>query len=248
MRLALTLALWLALSLAISQSAHADGPVTGVVELFTSQGCSSCPPADALIEDLARNKSLAVISLPVDYWDRLGWKDTFGSPAHSARQRAYASTRGDRAVYTPQVVVNGATHMNGADRTEIENALATLRAQLAVTVGITQSNGSLRIALGAAPAGMAAASSAATVVLLPVLARREVAIGRGENARRKIAYTNIVRDIQILGQWNGEPRTVEVPLARLSGADGAVVLLQTGGANAPGPLIGAAQIAVSNAQ
>ncbi len=242
------LALALALTLAGSQIAQADEPVTGVVELFTSQGCSSCPPADALIEDLARNKSIAVISLPVDYWDRLGWKDTHGSPAHSARQRAYASARGDRSVYTPQVVVNGIRHMNGADRDEIEKNLEDLGAQLAVTVGMTQANGTIRISLGAAPAGLTAAARAASVVLLPYLARREVAIGRGENARRKIAYTNIVRDIQVVEQWNGEPRIVEIPLANLNGADGAVVVLQTGDENAPGPLIGAAQITVSNSR
>lgn len=235
----------LALSLAASSPAAADGSITGVIELFTSQGCSSCPPADALIEDLAQNESLAVLSLPVDYWDRLGWKDTYGSPAHSARQRAYATTRNDRSVYTPQVVVNGVHHMNGADRSEIESNVEALRPHLSVAVGITQSNGMLRITAGAAPAEAAAAGRAATIVVMPYLARREVAIGRGENARRKIAYTNIVRDIQNAGRWTGEARTIEIPLANLNGADGAVVVLQTGDLDAPGPLIGAAQITVS---
>ena len=244
MRLALALALSLAAS-PTAPTANANDRVTGVVELFTSQGCSSCPPADALIEDLARLKSLAVLSFPVDYWDRLGWKDTYGSPAHSARQRAYASARGDRSVYTPQVVVNGTHHRNGADRAEIENNLQALRAQLAVAVGITHANGSLRIAVGAAPAGLSAAARAATVVVMPYLARRDVAIGRVENVSRKITYTNIVRDIRPIGDWIGEPRTIEVPIASLNGVDGAVVLLQTGDGNAPGPLIGAGQITLT---
>jgi hypothetical protein len=241
------LAVALALSLAASQTAHADGPVTGVIELFTSQGCSSCPPADALMEVLAQRPDLAVLSLPVDYWDRLGWKDTYGSPAHSARQRAYATTRNDRSVYTPQVVVNGTHHMNGADRSEIESNLELLRSRLSVAVDITQANGVLRIAIGPTPTAAASSVRSATVVIMPYLARREVAIGRGENARRKIAYTNIVRNIQDAGQWTGEARTFEIPLAALNGADGAVVVLQTGNLEKPGPLIGAAQIAVAAA-
>src|ERR687884_289212 len=86
-----------------------------VVELFTSQGCSSCPPADAMLGELARRPDVIALSLPVDYWDYLGWKDTLAQPAFSARQRAYAGARGDRQVYTPQVIVNGATPCVGSD-------------------------------------------------------------------------------------------------------------------------------------
>src|ERR1043166_7464075 len=92
-----------------------------VVELFTSQGCSSCPPADELIGQLAKDPSLVAMSLPIDYWDYLGWKDTLAKPAHTARQRAYAQVRGDRAVYTPQAVINGdrkSTRLNSSHVSE----------------------------------------------------------------------------------------------------------------------------------
>jgi hypothetical protein len=236
------LALALILSLAHATPSLAADRITGVLELFTSQGCSSCPPADALMEDLAQRRGLAVLSLPVDYWDRLGWKDTYGSPVHSARQRAYAAARGDRSVYTPQVVVNGIQHMNGADRGEIEDNLDRLAGSLSVAVDLSRANGALRVAVGAAPAGATAANSAATVVLLPYLARREVAIGRGENAQRRVAYTNIVRKISVVGTWTGAAHTFELPAAATGAAEGAVVLIQTGTPEAPGPIIGAAKL------
>jgi len=241
MRLSLTLALLLA----AAPPTLADTRLKGVVELFTSQGCSSCPPADALIEELAQQRGLASLSLPVDYWDRLGWKDTYGSPVHSARQRAYATARGDRAVYTPQVVVNGTRHMNGADRSAIETNLDELRTSLSVAVDVSQINGALRIAVGAAPIGATAAGRAATVVVMQYLARREVAIGRGENARRQITYTNIVRDISRAGTWAGDAQTFELSAAAFGKAEGIVVLLQTGTPDAPGPIIGAAKLDVA---
>ena len=118
-----------ALSLAVVASAAccprraARAEPRAVIELFTSQGCSSCPPADKLAGELAQDPSLLVMSLPVDYWDYLGWKDTLANPGHTKRQRAYSKTRGDREVYTPQVVVNGMAHVLGSDRSAIENAI-----------------------------------------------------------------------------------------------------------------------------
>src|SRR5919106_4370201 len=102
----------------------------GVVELFTSQGCSSCPAADHLLGELAKDPSLVAMSVPIDYWDYLGWKDTLATPGHTARQRAYAQVRGDRAVYTPQVVVNGAMHVQGSAKAAIERAIAQTRQQV----------------------------------------------------------------------------------------------------------------------
>ena len=94
-----------------------------LLELFTSQGCSSCPAADKLLGELTADPSLIALSLPIDYWDYLGWKDTLANPAHSARQRAYARVRGDRQVYTPQIVVNGAMHVLGSDKAAIERTI-----------------------------------------------------------------------------------------------------------------------------
>src|ERR1700681_4440438 len=104
------------------RAAHAQ--TRAVVELFTSQGCSSCPPADKLIGELAGDPSLVVMSIPIDYWDYLGWKDTLASPRNTARQKAYARVRGDGQVYTPQAVVNGSIHALGSDKAAIEQAIA----------------------------------------------------------------------------------------------------------------------------
>jgi hypothetical protein len=234
------LSLIAALTLLSHTPAFSSDRIQGVVELFTSQGCSSCPPADALFEELAKQRGLAVLSLPVDYWDRLGWKDTYGSPAHSARQRAYAATRGDRSVYTPQAVVNGTRHMNGADRDEIETNLDQLSSTLSVPITLTQSRGVLHLTVGAAPT--AAAATAATIVLIPYFARREVAIGRGENAKRRIAYTNIARALDVVGTWTGSAQTFELPRQENDDTDGVMVLLQSGTLDEPGPIIGAAQL------
>ncbi len=108
----------------VSVGEPADQPFKAVIELFTSQGCSSCPPADAVLKTLSENPSIIALSLPVDYWNYLGWKDTFASPRNSDRQRNYARARGDGAIYTPQVVVNGLIPVNGASKSEIEHAIA----------------------------------------------------------------------------------------------------------------------------
>src|SRR5690348_5503498 len=119
-RVALSLA---AVASAVLTSFAVQAEPRGVVELFTSQGCSSCPPADKLAGELSRDPSLVVMSLPIDYWDYLGWKDTLALPGHSNRQRAYSRARGDREVYTPQAVVNGIVHALGSDRQAIEHAI-----------------------------------------------------------------------------------------------------------------------------
>ena len=105
-----------------------------MLELFTSQGCSSCPPADKLLGELIRDPSLVAFSLNVDYWDSLGWKDTLADPRNSERQRAYARVRGERGVYTPQMVINGTAHVVGSDKAAIQRALASARDALSVPV------------------------------------------------------------------------------------------------------------------
>src|SRR4051794_5128855 len=119
-----------------------------VVELFTSQGCSSCPAADKLLGELVQDPTIVAMSVPIDYWDYLGWKDTLASPAHTARQRAYAKIRGDRQVYTPQVVVNGTLHVLGSDKAAIERAIATSRrnpAPMSVPVTVAAAGDKLTI-------------------------------------------------------------------------------------------------------
>src|SRR5215468_7330153 len=119
-----------------------------VIELFTSQGCSSCPAADTVLGELSRDPSLVTMSLPVDYWDYLGWKDTLALHGHSDRQRAYAEVRGDREVYTPQVVINGVLHVLGSDKAAIENAIAQTRrdpAVLSLSVKMTVADGKVTV-------------------------------------------------------------------------------------------------------
>src|SRR5437016_14294455 len=121
-----------------------------VVELFTSQGCSSCPPADKLLGELARDPSVIALSLPIDYWDYLGWKDTLADSRFSARQKAYSQMRGDRDVYTPQAIVNGAVHVIGSDRAGIEGAIGTSKkadAVMSVPVSMTQAGKQLNVSV-----------------------------------------------------------------------------------------------------
>src|SRR5471032_1102310 len=142
---------------AIIRPAHADP--RAVVELFTSQGCSSCPPADKIIGELAKDPSVIALSMPIDYWDYLGWKDTLADSRFSARQKAYSQMRGDRDVYTPQVVVNGSTHVVGSDRDGIEDAIMDTKkrdAVMSVPVSMTLSGRQLNVSVAASHPGAAA--------------------------------------------------------------------------------------------
>src|SRR6201990_1913403 len=126
---------------AIIRPAHADP--RAVVELFTSQGCSSCPPADKLMGELSKDPSIIALSMPIDYWDYLGWKDTLADSRFSARQKAYSHMRGDREVYTPQAIINGAERVVGSDRSSIENAIDVtekLDGVMSVPVSMTVTN------------------------------------------------------------------------------------------------------------
>src|SRR3954466_16123948 len=122
--------------IAVIRPAHADP--RAVVELFTSQGCSSCPPADQIVGELAKDPNVIALSMPIDYWDYLGWKDTLADSRFSARQKAYSHARGDREVYTPQVVINGSLHVVGSDRPAIEDAIGvTQKADGVMSVPVT---------------------------------------------------------------------------------------------------------------
>jgi hypothetical protein len=221
--------------------AAAEPSPRAVVELFTSQGCSSCPPADELFTELAREPDLITLTLPVDYWDRLGWKDTLARHAFTERQEAYADVRGDDDLFTPQAIINGRESAEGAERNQIERAADATAASLKVPLSVARKGDNVVLSVGAA-AG--APKSPAVVLLLPYYASREVAIGRGENARRKVTYTNVVRDIRIVGDWTGAPVTQAIPAAELKDYDGVVVLLQQGSPQKPGAILGAARAAL----
>jgi hypothetical protein len=222
------------------------GEPRAVVELFTSQGCSSCPAADKVLGELSRDPTLVTMSLPVDYWDYLGWKDTLALHGHSTRERAYADTRGDREVYTPQVVVNGIMHVLGSDKAAIEQAIAQTRrnaAPLTLPVTVTVAGGKVSVNVPAADG----APNNAEVWLCPISGKVQVAIGRGENRGRTIAYINVVRRWLKLGDWTGKAETFSVPVADLPNGnlslhdiDRVAVIVQSGAAAKPGLMLGAA--------
>jgi hypothetical protein len=211
-----------------------------VIELFTSQGCSSCPPADKLLAQLAADPSLVALSLPVDYWDYLGWKDTLADPRNTARQRAYSHARGDRDVYTPQVVVNGSLHALGSDGDAIESAIALSRKSgltLSVPVTVMVADGQIRVSV---PDGETRA--AADVWLCGLAHAVTVAIGRGENRGKVITYHNVARRWVKLGTWAGKGEVWTVPVRDLDseGIDEAAVMVQTGTVDKPSMMLGAA--------
>jgi hypothetical protein len=212
-----------------------------VVELFTSQGCSSCPAADKLLGELVQDPTVVAMSVPIDYWDYLGWKDTLASPAHTARQRAYAKIRGDRQVYTPQVVVNGSLHVLGSDKAAIERAIAASRrnaAPMSVPVTLAAAGDILSVTV---PEGKPERTGA-EVWLCTITKSVPVTIGRGENRGHTITYHNVARRWQKLGDWTGKAVTWTVPLAEIRNAQGdaAAVLVQSGSAETPSTTLGAA--------
>jgi hypothetical protein len=230
----------IAIAVAAGTSGFAAEP-RAVVELFTSQGCSSCPPADKLLGEFANDPSLIVLSDPIDYWDYLGWKDTLAMPGHSARQRAYAHMRGDRDVYTPQVVVSGSMDALGSDRAAIEHTIAQTEekpAVMSLPVLLSLGGGNLNVnvlAKGAEHAG-------GEVWLCPLARAVTVEIGRGENHGRTITYHNVVRRWLKLGEWTGTDAVWSVPMSEIRGndIDAAAVMVQEGTREKPGIILGAA--------
>jgi len=222
------------------------GEPRAVIELFTSQGCSSCPAADKVLGELARDPTLLTMSLPVDYWDYLGWKDTLALHGHSDRERAYADTRGDRAVFTPQVVVNGIVPVLGSDAAAIEKAIAQTRqsaAPLTLPVTLTVADGKVSVTIPEANGEHGIAG----IWLCPITGKVQVAIERGENRGHTLAYTNVVRRWVKLGEWNGKAQTFSVPVASLPNADFSAqdidrvaVIVQSGPDAKPGLMLGAA--------
>jgi hypothetical protein len=211
-------------------------PVRGVVELFTSQACSACPPADRLIRDMARDEGLVTISWAVDYWDYTGWKDTLALPACSARQKAYAAARGDGHVYTPQAVVDGLGHVAGADRTAIDSALrdhASRSLASGVRAALTEAGDRLDVTVDGPEA-----AAPARVILIGVAREITVLIARGENRGSRMTYSNIVRSAADLGVWRGGAQSFSAPRGA---GDYHVALVQRGDRDRPGAILAAAR-------
>jgi len=220
--------------------AHADP--RAVIELFTSQGCSSCPPADEVLGELAKDPSVVALSMPIDYWDYLGWKDTLADARFSARQKAYSRMRGDREVYTPQAVINGSTHVIGSDLVGIESAIDTTRAAGVMSVPVTLTQSGRQITVSVAAAAQGPAIHHGEVWIGSISTSVPILIGRGENSGREVTYHNVVRNLLKVGDWNGTSGNWTVPLENIShdGVDAAVVFVQDGSRDKPGPMLGAA--------
>jgi hypothetical protein len=224
-----------------SSHAQPTNPPLAVVELFTSQGCSSCPPADKMLGQLAGNSAILALSLPVTYWDYLGWRDTLASPLFTQRQRAYAKARGDGDVYTPQMIINGLQHCVGSQLHEIERKIAATASMVKaahVPVRIWREGGRVLVEAGAAPENSPWKSG--QVLIGGVKKAVQVPIARGENSGRTVTYYNVVRKLVEGGAWQGAPTIYRVPVEAFSpkDTDFIVVLLQAEGQRA---IIGAAR-------
>lgn len=215
------------------------GPVSGqaepvvVVELYTSQGCSSCPPADEFLATLAGDPSVIPLAMHVDYWDYIGWKDTFSMHKFTERQQAYARVEGSRTIYTPQMIVGGVDQVVGNNPSAI-TALIRAHQETAATVVLEVTRKGDRLVISAEAVG--AVEGPLDVVVVRYLAEEAVAIKRGENAGRTIRYHNVVTAMDILGTWTGQgPLQMK---ATVTGSDEVVVLLQRQG---PADILAAAK-------
>jgi hypothetical protein len=213
--------------------ARADMRFSVVVELFSSQGCSSCPPADRMLSEIRGLPGVLALSYHVDYWDYLGWKDTLASPEFSQRQYDYAKVRGDMDVYTPQMIVNGETAMVGIQRSEVMAALARSRIdRWPVAVMMGENANEIAIDIGANDR-----YREATLWVMPLTDRVTVKIEKGEMAGQEVTYRNVVRKLIPAGMWKGSAQRLVLPKDGLlvSGATALVALLQ---ADKVGPVLG----------
>jgi hypothetical protein len=228
--------------LALSASAVLNPPAFAgerpptVVELFTSQGCSSCPPADALLGEIAERSDIIGLTFNVDYWDYLGWRDTLASPANTGRQHAYAQTMGRRSVYTPQMVVGGKFDVVGSDRAALTRAIVRDRGRDDATLEISFARKGDMVLVRIA--GRAHADDA-NIVLFRYTDKERIEIARGENAGNHLSYYNVVRDFRSLGLWRGGSMEIALAADDLAkdGVDGFAVMVQM---RHNGPIVGAA--------
>jgi hypothetical protein len=228
-------ALLVAAGLPLTASAGDSGRPPTVVELFTSQGCNSCPPADALLGELATQPDLITLTYNVDYWDYLGWRDTLADPHNTRRQQEYAGLMGRRGVYTPQMVIGGHLDAVGSNHRAVANAIDRDRKRQDTTLDVHLVDKGDMVLVQITGAAYA---NEATILLVSYAKRKDVAIERGENAGKHQSYFNVVRDFKSLGLWRGH--AMEIALGRNElekhGASGYAVLVQL---NGKGTIVGA---------
>lgn len=208
-----------------------------VVELFTSQGCSSCPPAEAFLGILAKQDGVIALEFHVDYWDYIGWKDHFAKPAFTERQKQYVRSLKGRYSYTPQMVIDGRTHTVGSNRSEVEDLIRKFQAERGngPAIEMSRKGDTLKVHVGPGK------SAAKYEVVLVTFDRPHVTeVRRGENRGKMLTNSNVAREIESLGAWDGKPVTFNVSLDNREGDGGCVILVQKRGA---GPVLAAAKMA-----
>lgn len=210
-----------------ASAALAESEQGVVVELYTSQGCSSCPPADELMAKLAQTPGVIGLSLHVDYWDYIGWTDTFGQASFTQRQKAYAHSAGEKMIYTPQMIVAGGARVAGNQPSEVSAALAAVKPGT-VALSLKRQGGDLVITASTAQT----LASPVVVQLVHYTDNAEVEIDRGENAGLQVVYHNVVTSWQKLGDWSGvEPLQLVTPV----GVGPVAVILQARASDGVGP-------------
>jgi hypothetical protein len=218
----------LALALSASPALAAERPV--VVELFTSQGCSSCPPADAYLAELAKRDDVLALSFHVDYWNYIGWKDPFATAETTQRQRDYARNLAQRYVYTPEMVVQGAAHAVGSDRPAVEKLIAAARARPGPEITAAPEGDRLR----AAPEGdglrvrVGEGAGAGTLLLVRFEREHVTKVGRGENGGRTLRNVHVVRELRPIGEWRG--KALDLALEKQAGECALLLQAEAGGA------------------
>jgi hypothetical protein len=212
----------------------ADAPVI-VVELFTSQGCSSCPPADAVLGELARREDVLALSEHVDYWDYLGWKDPFSNADVTQRQREYARTLGLGYVYTPQLVIHGTRQVVGSDRAQVMEEIANMRAAKGVSIAL-RADGAAGAMISLAEQGI---GEDADLWLVVFDKQHTTRILRGENRGRELRHYNVVRHLARVGTWEGKAVSLAVALPEVVPLDACAVLVQ---GKRSGKILGAARL------
>ena len=217
--------------------------VSDVLELFTAQGCSSCPPADRLLTEYARRPGIVALAYHVDYWDYIGWRDTLSSRKNTERQRDYARSFGTGSIYTPQMVVNGRHDVVGSRRDAIDRAMAGNDLSGAPQIELRVEDGSLRI-LADAPPGLGAAPRP-VLMLATFDDETRTAISRGENSGLSLVNSHAVRDWRALATLGPKPLELAIPMAMLDDSNGrrggCAVFLQASAADGvPGPILAAA--------
>lgn len=216
--------------------------LTSVVELFTSQGCSSCPPADAFLKELDQDSDILALAFHVDYWDYLGWKDTLALAQNTNYQRDYQKVFKYRSIYTPQLVVNGQDHVVGSDRKSARREIALQASQnrdLSVDVALSEANGLIDIHAMAQDLG----GTEAVVEVVYFRPKSDVLVERGENAGRTLTYTNAVTKVDTLGVWKGDDKRFNLPMSKdvANKAENCAVLIREMRKDGlPGAIIGAA--------